>query len=317
MNFAFCTDNRYAVPTLVSITSLLENNREEVCRVYVLTEGLEDETIGKFNQLASIYNQEIVVVEVPKDAFQQLKTRHRYPVSMYYRWLLPELLPEEANRVLYLDSDICVRHNLRPLFDPQQTDLTEKACGVVEDQRSDEICHQNRLQTETTYFNSGVLLMNLDYWRKYNVKQQLSDFVMKNEERCLFPDQDALNAVLAGKVIYLPYTYNFQEQWYWEHSEQAISWKKWDAIARDAEDPAIVHYTWNLKPWHEQCWHKHKEWFREYGQLHPFIGFHIEPKYKPSFYTRCWARLAKICFAQIRHDSHFSGSYDIESFFHL
>ena len=60
------------------------------------------------------------------------------------------------------------------------------------------------------YFNSGVLLINLDYWREHNITQQLLDFVCTNPNKCLLHDQDAINAVLYGKIRRLQFNMIFK-----------------------------------------------------------------------------------------------------------
>lgn len=61
MNVAFCTDDKYAFPCGVCITSILENNKAEECNIYILTECLSDNTIMKFKTLEKIYNQKITI----------------------------------------------------------------------------------------------------------------------------------------------------------------------------------------------------------------------------------------------------------------
>lgn len=205
MNIALCTDENFSIPALVCITSILENNKNEDCHIYVLTDGLSNSALAKFSRLASVYNQKIDVLEIDNQRFDGLAVSERYPVSIYYRFLLPEMLPEE-NTVLYLDCDIIVRGSLKKLF---ATDISEYSLGVVVSQSCDWVKWQNTLKLTTPFFNSGVMLMNLDYWRKNNVFDSLVKWVAESKTDMWLPDQYALNKVLEGTVLYLDYTYNF------------------------------------------------------------------------------------------------------------
>lgn len=315
MVFALCTDDNYAMPCMVCVTSIFENNVGEECKVYVLTSGLSSVTVKKFERLAALYNQQIVISVVAEDAFAKLKTRHRYGTSMYFRFLLPDIAKE--SKVLYLDCDIVVHQNLSELW---EMDIQGYACAVVEDQRGDEVELRNRVRISTPYFNSGVLMMNLDYWRTNNVRDALSDYIENNPEKCFFPDQDALNAVLAEKVLYLEYTYNFQEQWYWEEERICLHFTKFDKILQYRDNPAIVHYTWNQKPWMEQCFHPHRDWFLQYAKLHDFLEYKETPRYKPSFMSRVYAFILRKCISGIRRsDNKFRvmNRTDILAFFNI
>ena len=61
MNFAISLDNNYVMPCLALITSIFENNRQNDCRIYLLTDGLTDENVSKFDRLANIYKQQIII----------------------------------------------------------------------------------------------------------------------------------------------------------------------------------------------------------------------------------------------------------------
>ncbi|NPD81352.1 glycosyltransferase family 8 protein [Prevotella sp. PINT] len=269
MNIALCTDENFSIPALVCITSILENNKNEDCHIYVLTDGLSNSALAKFSRLASVYNQKIDVLEIDNQRFDGLAVSERYPVSMYYRFLLPEMLPEE-NTVLYLDCDIIVRGSLKELF---ATDISEYSLGVVVSQSCDWVKWQNTLRLTTPFFNSGVMLMNLDYWRKNNVFDSLVKWVAESKTDMWLPDQYALNKVLEGTVLYLDYTYNFQERWTRNLEGSDMHFSRWNDIYNVGRNPIVVHYCDAVKPWFKESKHKFKDDFIYYATKHDFIGF--------------------------------------------
>lgn len=274
MNIALCTDEKYAYPCGVCITSILKNNKDEECNIYILTPGLKENTIARFNLLAKTYHKKIEIIIIDDSLFANLKICPRFPISIYYRFLLPQLLKTE--KVLYLDCDIIVTGNLRKLWD---TDISNYACGVIEDQNSDDITIQNRLEQYRDYFNSGVLLINLNYWRKNKTSSTLVDFISNNPEKCLYPDQDALNYILGDKVLFLEYRYNYQEQMLLPKEGQFLHKNKWKNLLETKEIPTIIHYTGGIKPWIKNCSHPLKTEFIKYKNISNWNDFKIKPKY--------------------------------------
>ena len=264
MNIALCTDDRYANHCAICITSILENNKLEDCHIYVMTEGLSDENLKKFHYLEKYYKKPVEVKVIDGKIFEGLQVTGRLPQSMYFRFMLPEIINDSS--VLYLDCDIIVRHSLRDLFN---IDLTNYACGVVEDQCGDDVRMHNRINMFSRYFNSGVLLMNLDYWRKYDIAKKLIDYIAASDW-LMCPDQDALNVILEGKILFLDYKYNFQEGFY--HPLAWLRADKWKLVECAQKDPVIVHYTAGEKPWHKDCTHPLKSDYDKYMQLHDILN---------------------------------------------
>ena len=264
MNIALCTDDRYANHCAICITSILENNKLEDCHIYVMTEGLSDENLKKFHYLEKYYKKPVEVKVIDGKIFEGLQVTGRLPQSMYFRFMLPEIINDSS--VLYLDCDIIVRHSLRDLFN---IDLTNYACGVVEDQCGDDVRMHNRINMFSRYFNSGVLLMNLDYWRKYDIAKKLIDYIAASDW-LMCPDQDALNVILEGKILFLDYKYNFQEGFY--HTLAWLRADKWKLVECAQKDPVIVHYTAGEKPWHKDCTHPLKSDYDKYMQLHDILN---------------------------------------------
>ena len=251
MNIAFCTDEGYSYPCGVCITSILENNKEE-CNRYSWGSKMRI----RFKQLEERYKQKIEIITVNDQLFDGLKVCDRFPKSIYYRFLLPQLLNED--KIIYLDCDIIVTSSLKELWN---TDINNFACAAVEDQMSDDIIIQNRIGLYKDYFNSGVLLMNLDYWRKNHITKRITEFILHNPDICVYPDQDAMNFVLCDKVKFLEYKYNYQELFYEPKERIFLHKDKWSNLIPEGSIPTIMHYTGHFKPWHKGCTHPYKEMF--------------------------------------------------------
>ena len=195
-----------------------------------------------------------------------IRKNDRVSIVAYFRILLSVILPELVRKVLYLDCDILVLQALENLW---AIDIEGYSAGVVMDQRGGDIRFCNNLDYEMSlgYFNSGVMLFNLDYWRENNVTSKVLEYISDNPEKLKLWDQDALNYVLRETKLALPFQYNVQEGFYWD--ELWIAKKYWAEIYEAAENPVILHYTL-CKPWFKECTHPKKELYQKYKSLSPW-----------------------------------------------
>lgn len=187
-----------------------------------------------------------------------------FPISIYYRLLLADILPETVHKVLYLDADIVVRHDLSDLWN---TDLTGKALAAVSDQYApDEVCRRLGYPIEKGYFNSGVILFNLDYFRQHGITDKLISFIKTHPEQLGCPDQDTLNAVLHNEKIDLPIIYNVQEGYYRIPPTIVMT----EELNKAIHNPYIVHFSTNNKPWNKHCRHPLRNLYYEYRKATPW-----------------------------------------------
>ena len=137
-----------------------------------------------------------------------IRKGERVTIETYFRFYIPQFL-KNRETVLYMDVDMVCTGDLTPLFD---YDLTNHSCAMAPDFFYSDVRNFNRLEypMKNGYFNAGVMLINLDYWRKNSIAEKLISYVEQNPQRCLKHDQDAINAVLNGKIFELPTRYNFQ-----------------------------------------------------------------------------------------------------------
>lgn len=298
MNVVLCADRRYSMPCGVCLTSMFENNKDVELNAYILTNDLDIVDIEKFHDLGRRYSQKVFVVQVEDVYFEGLKTSERFSKAIYYRFLIPKILSKESC-ALYLDCDIIVNGSLKQL---EAVQLESFACAVVRDQMSNDKRILKRLEIDTPYFNSGVLLMNLEYWRQNEISAKLVNFIHDHSDSCIFPDQDALNYLLSGKVIYLPLTYNFQELFYLQTENLKDDKNLWTEIERFKESPIIIHYTNSVKPWYLECTHPLQNSFLKYRSYSPWNGekeryYTVNRRYRimQKYLVRIIKKLKRIC----------------------
>lgn len=268
MDIVLCTDAKYVMPCGTCIISIFENNKSHKLRIHILTPGLSDQDIAKFKQIEQKYGQQIVIHKIDDSAFASYPLTDRFPKSIYFRFLIPDILSDNNGRALYLDCDTIVLSDLGPLW---EVDLGDKVCGAIEDQKGDEPSLKEKVG-DGTYYNSGVLLMNLTPWRQKDASGKCFKILKEQPEKCLYPDQDAINIALQPYIYKLPYNFNLQEVFYFKRWFRKLAPEKWKSIKGAMAAPAIMHYCGDIKPWNQECRHPFRSYFRHFKSISPWAA---------------------------------------------
>lgn len=274
MNILACASDSYAMQCGVLFLSICQNNQETPIRFFVLTDyvfqdinkvHLED-IIHRYNTDNSLHF--ITVDDVFVSDFQDVTSKF-YPKQVMYRLLAADLLPNDIDRVLYLDCDIIVRHGLRDLW---ETDLSHSSVACVPDALSGLVGIFNRLgyPQKYGYFNSGVLLINLQYWREHKISQKFIDFAKTTHVNITLPDQDMLNSVLHKSKIFIPLTFNSQSGFLYKLDHMKFDYYgNKDEIELACSDPVILHLA-GERPWYKGSTHPYKDEFYKLKELTPW-----------------------------------------------
>lgn len=208
----------------------------------------------------------------PYIELDSLYSRAHYSVEMYYRLIIPEIF-SFIPKVIYLDCDIVVMNDLRDLYDIDLNDAIIGAARNPINKGMHEYLNKKLSFPYKEYFNSGVLLININNFIAKKIKEKCLDFLYVNKELAC-PDQDALNVVCQGGVRYLDQSWNFQ----WHHCVTQKNKPLMTPLVEDEkadymkakENIKILHYTSNIKPWNspgqEQSVH-----FWKYAKQSPFF----------------------------------------------
>ena len=242
-------DRNYLKVLSVMRYSLSQSDPEGVYTVYVVNNTLTEEDFASLSAL--LPRTELVNVRVPEDLLQNAPVSDRYPTEMYYRLFAARYLPQQLERILYLDPDLVVLHSLRSLY---QIDFDGKLFAAASHIESRTFRELNRrrlhLSEHAKYLNSGVMMMNLALLRKES-PQTIIDYIQSHKATLLLPDQDVLNALYADRTIPLdPMVYNLGEKYlrlknlHLPPAEKlTLDWVR--------SNTAIVHYYGRNKPWKE------------------------------------------------------------------
>jgi len=162
----------------------------------------------------------------------------------FFRLLLPELLPSDLQKVLYLDCDLIICRDIAELW---RTDLQDVALAAVTEWDQNACLASSPagvpqyrelgMSPEQSLFNAGVLLLNLEYWRRTRLAQRAFNYIREVGADVRWYEQEALNVVTNGHYRELESHWNVPAS----------------NVAQLADDRvSIVHYLAAAKPWH---WH--------------------------------------------------------------
>jgi lipopolysaccharide biosynthesis glycosyltransferase len=234
-------DEAYAMPLATLLLSIAEGHRAHwPLSVVVVHDGYSANV--KHQVLQSVPAGSLLVqwLEIDLAAFRSFALLPHVSAMTYARLLLPQLLPPDCQRVLYLDTDMLVLGDLTPLM---RTDLQGQPVAAIEDfhARADRVAGRlqpdSLLATVKHYFNAGVLLLDLQACREHAHFMRAIDFLHAHPQTP-YGDQDALNAALDGQWLAVDRRWNFQNHHVNRLDRMPV-----------AERPAVAHFITSSKPW--------------------------------------------------------------------
>lgn len=212
----------------------------------------------RYGQRIEFHPADGVAAMYPEDFFTR---KDKMPAAVYYRLLLPTLLPENVERVIYLDVDLV---DVAGLQDMWEMDMHGAAVAAAPDFWDVFDTPYRRLGYDRSlgYFNAGVMLLDLALWRREGLQDECLRFWHEHPGQVLYHDQDILNRVLRERKTPLPLRYNLQEVMLQQRTVFSRTYE--DAIVEALRNPAIIHYTTPVKPWTRGCRHPLRRLFFEY-----------------------------------------------------
>lgn len=210
-NFMFVSDDNYTKNLGICACSVLHNMCPvaDTVRVFVMDCGITEEhkaqlqkQTGRFDNAEMVFfNIETLLDEVvPKEGA-------RWHRAIYGRLFFPQLMEQypDIDRLVYLDCDIIVDAPVTELF---EMDLDGKCLAGVVDASDTSRKQVLGLAPESTYINSGVLVIDTARWISLDASRKIIDYINSIPEELLFPDQDAINYILKDEIRVLGPEYN-------------------------------------------------------------------------------------------------------------
>lgn len=281
LHIVVASDENYARFVASLIVSVQESNPDlDEISFHLLSNGIPKDSIGKIESVIHGEGRRLIVHDI-SDLQDRLgiDVPPTIALTAYARLFMGQILGEDISRVLYLDTDIIVVGSLSQLW---RSDLDGNPCGGCLDVFEGTLSKTNiGLHEDYSYINSGVLLINLDYWRENKIQDKFLQFLIDNNGNVHHHDQGIINGVCNYSIKLLPPQYNMHSTVfshpfslimkitnpYYSRSEYE------EAIKR----PVIIHFTEGFynRPWKKNCKHPYRDAFEKYNQMTPWKD---EPK---------------------------------------
>lgn len=273
-NIAYATDGSYAKFMGISIFSILKNNPNRNINFHLFVTEVDTQDIEKIKLFRGL-NCNIILYRLNPLFFENLPVCGHFSTAIYYRIAIPKILCD-VDKCLYLDTDILCVGDLSRIFEQNLEDVVIAACrdNLMPDYHL-EYLSQHGFHLSDDYFNSGVILFNNQNWIKNDI---FNKFISKiNSGDFPYPDQDVLNILLQGKVLFLPQKYNWIE---WNVDVATL------ASMEKIQELSLIHFVGDIKPWHNAA---SIDIYDQYIQASPWQGM----EYLPPNNTRNYRRFAK------------------------
>jgi len=261
-------DEGFHVGLAVTVQTAIEHLAGDVfLQLHVLGLGWKHRTRENIRKTLAAAGHEAVFYETQDTPYGKKLTEslHRSHITdrrrlcYFSKLLLPDLLPA-ADRCLFLDSDIYVNRDLAELYFQPFANRPLKAVPDTASLGSADGLRELaclRLDSHAPYFNAGMFLMDLDFWRR----QKLADQALIQIERtaAAFAAHTPPLRLEDQVVLNLLYFKN------WE--PLGVEWNRQapyrcGVVGELRENrPYLFHYLTRPKPWEEPYCDDAKEFY--------------------------------------------------------
>lgn len=242
INVCLTADNNYAEHMYVTVVSVIVNlSRNVNCNIWILDAWLSDDVKNMFLWLEIYKWIHVFFKEVDVTPYKKYPS-FCWTYQTYFRLDIENIFTE-LDTLLYLDPDIIVNCDVSKLFDIDLSWYAIAAATAINTYYY--YYYVLKIPKTYWYFNAWVVLMNLKYMRNNNISKKLFNYIDFNKDKLTSFDQDALNAVLFDKRLWL----------WWEYNVTALVWYKYYWKKNISKHPMIIHYWGLFKPRKSYCVH--------------------------------------------------------------
>ncbi|WP_191322018.1 glycosyltransferase family 8 protein [Algoriphagus aquimarinus] len=260
----FCADGKFISHATATMLSVLKTNQDYSFKFYLMGNALGESQKNAISKTVESLGSAFEFIKLDDDTFENFPAPHHFSIASYYRLLIPELIP--STKAIYLDADIIMVSSMNEFL---KIDLENKVLAAVADPiykwKSD-----LGMKDSASYFNSGVMLINLDLWKEMDITNKAFEFIHNHPDKIRFVDQCALNAVIDGDYLELTPRFNQQAILYREGFDFGETTWTAEQIKEAVDSPILIHYTGPSKPWEYNSNHPRKSEYWKIQKDSPF-----------------------------------------------
>ena len=274
IEICMASDDNYCMHMGICIISIMENNNLNV-NIHILNNNISKNNLNNLNEIQNKYsNLKLYFYDVNKyfsendyDSIISTQLEHNQfykllGISAYSRLFLGDILPDNIDKILYLDADTIVLGDLHELF---STDLTDYYCaGVINMNGNSTKSFYKGKQYNTPFVNSGVLLINIDKWRKTDFINSFLELIRSYPEKNYLHDQNIINILSKGEILLIDPKYNAMSEFYYVNYKKYLKLNSYFAsidkfytieqVDIALKNPVVVHFLSQMwdRPWIKQ-----------------------------------------------------------------
>lgn len=254
MNLVFSFDEGYANAFKVLLHSIFMSNSGRHMNIYLLHDDMPTDVLADLQESMDYYQYSFFPINCRKhlEQSEDFRINRYYTIEMYLWLFAPYLLPEEVDRALYLDPDIININSFNSFYNQSFEDNLFVAMDYKIKNQIIQPINNLRLGTKAAenYFNTGVVLMNIEKLRTERNPVEISQAVIKNKAILILPDQDIFNHLYHGQIKEASWEiYNVDPRLY--QVFQLVSPETYNQGWLE-EEAVFIHYAGKHKPWVER-----------------------------------------------------------------
>lgn len=271
MNIMYTCDNNYVWLMAISTISLFENNKEmDDLSVYLIGESISQNNRDELKKIGEQYGRLIEIIDTPELKIPDSLISLRWPLSAFTRLFSGNILPENVERILYLDCDTIISGDISEL---DKVEFNGKIAYSVKDCISGLYKENIGLHRNSPYFNAGVILFDMSTLRKFDINVEIEAYMKNYANLISYADQDIFNGIFDGRIGTLNPKYNLMTIDLAHTYDEIQKLRRPTNFYTESEielakrNPCIIHYTTNMlivRPWYSNTNHPAKDQFKKY-----------------------------------------------------
>jgi lipopolysaccharide biosynthesis glycosyltransferase len=248
------------------------SNHYERSDIYVLVdETVVDADVNLLKRTSDVFSLKLDVITLDsswKSCIPEPFSRgwsHVSPVA-FAKLMAVDLLPAGYQRCLILDTDLMVVGSLSELL---SLSLNGYPLAAVRDFMMPETSGQRlSLTTPSSYFNSGVLLIDVEKWKKADPLAQIASWESAMLSKITFLEQDILNIIFEKNYLEIDPCFN--------HMIMVSLAGEIPNPGSASNHPVIYHFPGQIKPWHEYCPQRIQNFYFNYANACRWVGMKLK-----------------------------------------
>lgn len=275
LNVIFQSSNEYSPFLLITLSSLLDNNKRDFnfINIFIIDDGINKTNKDKIFRFTEKYNCKVTFIKINFEDVSDILMPFHQSFTTYAKLFISSILPDDINKIIYLDCDSLVLGSFKELWD---MNIDDYYCAGVLDVLGENVKNHFWYLKINSYINAGFLLINLKKWRADDVEEKFIKFLSDNYGKFFLADQGAINLVFNGKIKIVEPKYNLMSYFQYLDYELAKNFFGMDneyytkeIVDESRKNPVFLHFVGLIafgSPLHNKD-HKYNSEYVKYAKM--------------------------------------------------